>query len=167
MCSFRACHMWLTRDHMFIREIWGKFTSFIFWSFVISRLKRGRFQNFKKVNSVNLFQISLLNMWLLVHILRLNYDFKKLVHSFIDLGLYFDLCENESYSTFVQKVGFFYARKSIYKTLNFSQIENVWESALSHLHIKTKMSFITFVNKKLLRFIAQLSLILRQTLVRG
>ena len=28
----------------------------------------GRFQNFKKVNSVNLSQISLLNMWLLVQI---------------------------------------------------------------------------------------------------
>ena len=26
---------------------------------------------------------------------------KKFFHSFIDLGLHFDLCENESYSTFV------------------------------------------------------------------
>ena len=25
-------------------------------------------------------------------------------HSFIDLGLHFDLCENESYSTFVAKI---------------------------------------------------------------
>ena len=48
VCSLRACHMWLTRNHMFIREIWQ------------------RFQNFKKVNLVNLSQISLLNMWLLV-----------------------------------------------------------------------------------------------------
>ena len=47
VCSLRACHMWLTRNHMFIREIWGKFTLFIFW---------------------NLSQISLLNMWLLVQI---------------------------------------------------------------------------------------------------
>ena len=28
---------------MFIREIWGKFTLFIFWNFEISRVKRGRF----------------------------------------------------------------------------------------------------------------------------
>ena len=66
VCSLRACHMWLTRNHMFIREIWGKFTSFIFWNFEISLVSLGRFQNFKKVNSVNLSQISLLNMWLLV-----------------------------------------------------------------------------------------------------
>ena len=24
VCSLRAYHMWLTRNHMFIREIWGK-----------------------------------------------------------------------------------------------------------------------------------------------
>ena len=23
VCSLRACHMWLTRNHMFIHEIWG------------------------------------------------------------------------------------------------------------------------------------------------
>ena len=68
VCSLRACHMWLTRNHMFIREIWGKFTSFIFWNFEISLVSLRRFQNFKKVNSVNLSQISLLNMWLLVEI---------------------------------------------------------------------------------------------------
>ena len=50
---------------MFIRGIWGKLTSFIFWNFEISLVSLGRFQNFKKVNSVNLSQISLLNMWLL------------------------------------------------------------------------------------------------------
>ena len=37
---------------MFIREIWGKFTSFIFW-------------NFKKVNRLNLSQISSLNIRLI------------------------------------------------------------------------------------------------------
>ena len=37
VCSLRACHMWLTRNHIFIREIWGKFTSFIFWNFEITR----------------------------------------------------------------------------------------------------------------------------------
>ena len=62
----RACNMWLTRNHMFIREIWGKFTSFIFWNFEISLVLLGKFQNFKNVNSVHLSQISLLNMWLLV-----------------------------------------------------------------------------------------------------
>ena len=51
---------------MFIREIWGKFTSFICWNFKISLVSLGRFQIFKKVNLVNLFEISLLNMWLLV-----------------------------------------------------------------------------------------------------
>ena len=65
VCSLRACHMWLTRNHMFIREIWGKFTSFIFWNFEISLIPLGRFQNFKKVNSVKLSQTSLLNIWLL------------------------------------------------------------------------------------------------------
>ena len=55
-CSLRACHMWLTRNHMFICEIWGKFTSFIFWNFEISRFKIS-----KKVKSANLSQISLLN----------------------------------------------------------------------------------------------------------
>ena len=51
---------------MFIREIWGKFTSFIFWNFEISLVLLWKFQNFKKVNSVHLSQIFLLNMWLLV-----------------------------------------------------------------------------------------------------
>ena len=73
VCSLRACHMWLTRNHIFIREIWGKFTSFIFWNFEISLVSLGRFKNFKKVNSVNLSQISLLNMWLLVQIEMLIY----------------------------------------------------------------------------------------------
>ena len=36
-----------------------------------------------------------------------------LFHIFIDLGLQFHLCENESYSTFVAKAGFFYAQKSL------------------------------------------------------
>ena len=62
VCSWRACYMWLTRNHMFIREMWGKFTSFIFWDFEISPVSLGRFQNFQKVNSVNLSQISLLNI---------------------------------------------------------------------------------------------------------
>ena len=68
VCSLRACHMWLTRNQMFIHEILGKFTSFIIWNFEISLISLGKFQNFKKVNSVNLFQISLLSMWLLVQI---------------------------------------------------------------------------------------------------
>ena len=33
VCCLRACHMWLTTNYMFIREIWGKFTSFIFLKF--------------------------------------------------------------------------------------------------------------------------------------
>ena len=66
VCSLRACHMWLTRNHMFIREIWGKFTSFIFWNFEIFFVSLGRFQNSKQVDSVKLSQISRINMWLLV-----------------------------------------------------------------------------------------------------
>ena len=56
--------MWLTRNHIFICEILGKSTSFVFWNFEISLVSPRRFQNFKKVNSINLSQISLLNMWL-------------------------------------------------------------------------------------------------------
>ena len=68
VCSYRACNMWLTRNHMFIRDIWGKFISFIFWNFEISLVSFGRFQNFEKVNSVNVSQISLLSMWLLIQL---------------------------------------------------------------------------------------------------
>ena len=75
VCSLRACHIWLTRNHMFIREIWGKFTSFIFWNFEISLVSLEKFQNFKKVNSVSLSQIYLLKMWLLVLIWK---NFKKI-----------------------------------------------------------------------------------------
>ena len=50
----------------------GKFTSFIFSNFEISLISLGRFQNFKKVNSVNLSQISLLNMWLLAQMWSLD-----------------------------------------------------------------------------------------------
>ena len=39
--------------------------------------------------------------------------FSKKFFSFIDLELHFDLCENESYSTFVAKAGFFYVQKSL------------------------------------------------------
>ena len=46
VCSLRASHMWLTRNHTFIRKIWEKLTSFIFWNFEILNS-----QNFKKVNS--------------------------------------------------------------------------------------------------------------------
>ena len=44
VCSLRACHMWLTRNHMFKREIWGQFTSFIFWNFQISLVSFGRYK---------------------------------------------------------------------------------------------------------------------------
>ena len=37
-------------------------------SYAFNLVSLGRFQNFKKVNLVNLFQISLLNMWFLVQI---------------------------------------------------------------------------------------------------
>ena len=66
LCSLRTCHIWLTRNHIFIREIWGKVTSFIFLKFWN--------QDLKKVNSVNLSHTSLLNMWILVLISMLNLD---------------------------------------------------------------------------------------------
>ena len=76
VCSLRACHMWLTSNNIFIREIWGKFISFSFWNFEISFVSLERSRNFKKVNSVNLSQIFLLNVWLIVKILvLLSYKF--------------------------------------------------------------------------------------------
>ena len=52
---------------------------------------------------------------ILVYILERIRIFKKKKknHSFIDLGLHFDWCENESYSTFVAKTGFLYTQISI------------------------------------------------------
>ena len=74
VCSLRAGHMWLTRNHMFILEIWGKFISlFIFWNFEISLVWLRWFQNLKIVNSVNLSRIFLLNMWLLVQTFQVLY----------------------------------------------------------------------------------------------
>ena len=43
----------------------------------------------------------------------MNQNIQNIFNSFIDLGLLFDLCENESYSTFVAKAEFFYAQESI------------------------------------------------------
>ena len=51
-CSLKACHMWLTKNHMFICKIWEKFISFIFWNFEVSLVSLGGFKNFKKVKSV-------------------------------------------------------------------------------------------------------------------
>ena len=45
---FLVTMMWLTKNHMFIREILGKFTSFMFWNFEISHVSLGRFQISKK-----------------------------------------------------------------------------------------------------------------------
>ena len=46
VCSLRACHMWLNGNHMFIREIWGKFTSFVFWNFEISKFQKSELGKF-------------------------------------------------------------------------------------------------------------------------
>ena len=51
VCSLRACHMWLTRNHMFIREILGKFTSFIFLNFEIKISKKWTRQIYPKFPS--------------------------------------------------------------------------------------------------------------------
>ena len=60
-------HVINQKSHVYSWNL-GRMYLFIFWNFGISWVKQGRFQNFKKVNSVNLSQISLLNMWLLVRI---------------------------------------------------------------------------------------------------
>ena len=44
VCSLRSCHRWLTRNHIFIREIWGKFTLFIYWNFSRSTWEISKFQ---------------------------------------------------------------------------------------------------------------------------
>ena len=51
--SLRACHMWLTRNHMFIGEIWGKLTSFIFWNFEISNFSI----SISKISKISKLQI--------------------------------------------------------------------------------------------------------------
>ena len=66
VCSYRTSQMWLTRSHMSIHEIWGKFSSFIFWNFEVFLVSLSIFQNLKKMNLVNLSKVPLLNMWLLV-----------------------------------------------------------------------------------------------------
>ena len=65
----------------------GKFTSFIFWNFEITLVSLGRFQNFKKMNLVNFFQISLLNMSLLVLIERVNNNILQSVYYWFNFFL--------------------------------------------------------------------------------
>ena len=48
---------------------------------------------------------------------------KKVFNNFIDLGLHFDLCENESYSSFVAKVGFFTRRNVSKKPRMFYKLK--------------------------------------------
>ena len=61
VCSLRAFHMWLNRNHMFIREVWGKFTSFIFINFQKSEL--GKFiPNF----SLNMWLLLLIYFWFMM-----------------------------------------------------------------------------------------------------
>ena len=62
VCSLRACHMWLTRNRMFFRKILGKFTTFIFWNFEISKFQKSELGQF-----IPNFP---LKHWLLVQILR-------------------------------------------------------------------------------------------------
>ena len=61
VCSLRAFHMWLNRNHMFIREVWRKFTSFIFINFQKSEL--GKFiPNF----SLNMWLLLLIYFWFMM-----------------------------------------------------------------------------------------------------
>ena len=119
MCSLKACHIWLTRNHMFIREILGKFTSFIFWNFEVALVLRGRFQNFKKVNSVNLPQFSLFSMWLLVQIqchkpLRcIKKPVKDLRQLFFLAFILLTISRKSSISDVLQ--GIYYAYKTIHR----------------------------------------------------
>ena len=69
--------------------------------------------------------------------------------------------EDGTYSTFVAKTALFYPKISSKKPSIFFKLRicDIW-----HLDITTKMSFIAFIVKTLLSFIAQLSLFLRKTL---
>ena len=103
------------------REIWGKLTSFIFWNFEISLVLLGRFQNFKKVNSVNLSQIFLLNMWLLVQI-----TIAKLLNQncfyFVKLPLTVSECFNTNVTLFTWITKLF---SRVLKILNY---DGLWEN---------------------------------------
>ena len=46
--SLRACHMWLTRNCRFSREIWGKYTSLIFEILISPSFNSGDFKISKK-----------------------------------------------------------------------------------------------------------------------
>ena len=108
-----------------------------------------------RLNTVKLKNISKQEVsYLLLHFglyLKKEWNLSK-KGFFIDLGIHFNLRKNES---FVVKARFFTRKNQ--ETVNFIQIE--------YLHNKTKMSFIVFVDKKSLSFIAQLSLFLGQTLL--
>ena len=74
LCNSYPCALFESLSHVINQESnvnsWnlGRFVSFIFWNFEIYLVSFGRFQNFKKVNSLNLSQIYLLNMCLLIQI---------------------------------------------------------------------------------------------------
>ena len=71
-----------------------------------SRLSTGKLKNISKQ------EVPYLPSHFGLH-LKKDLKFSKNFFSFIDLGLHFDMCENESYRTFVAKAGFFYAQKSV------------------------------------------------------
>ena len=70
----------------------GKIYLVHFWNFEISRVKWGRFQNFKKVNSVNWSQISFLNMWLLVLIHLKDSSVRPWQISFLVRFMFCNIC---------------------------------------------------------------------------
>ena len=74
LCNSYPCVLFESLSHVINQEShvysWnlGKIYLVRFLKFWISLVSLGRFQNFEKVNSVNVSQISLLNMWLLLQI---------------------------------------------------------------------------------------------------
>ena len=82
---------------------------------------------------------------------------KKKFHSFIDLGLHFDLCENESYSTFVAKAGFFTHKNLSNKIQNFYKLK-ICDNVPFNIYSLQQKSASQLLQIKLLSFLAQLSL---------
>ena len=56
-----------TRNHMFKREIWDKFTEFTFLKFWRCPSQTREISKFQEMNEVNFPQISRINMWFLVN----------------------------------------------------------------------------------------------------
>ena len=96
----------------------GKFTSFIFSNFEISLVSLRKFQNFKKLNSVNLSQIPLLNMWLLVQITPNAFSF---VEMFIPSWLMYSIDTRITITVIMTYTSYYW------KSVSFSILCHWWQ----------------------------------------